>query len=235
MTTDTEALKALVAHATELQKQLDEGDGAYPQDYHDIFGKLEAALPALERMLASQTQSQTFGQDMVLVPREPTPDMVEAGMAHERDCSGTPFLANVYKAMVAAAPVASQMGEPLAWLVKNAPDTEGNDEPYTNWSRVKVLMDEGYEVIPLYAAPAAGMDAEEAAREIVARFRTGLMFLRFYKEGMNDALNGSVEGIAEIIRKHQGKQSAEDVAITVGGNGVATGVNPVLAAGMDKP
>lgn len=44
--------------------------------------------------------------------------------------------------------------------------------------------------------------ADEAAREIVGAFRTGLMFHRFYQVGMNDALERSVDGIAAIIRKH---------------------------------
>ena len=42
--------------------------------------------------------------------------------------------------------------QPLAWLVKNAPGSEGNDVPYTNWCPVKRLIDEGYEVVPLFAA-----------------------------------------------------------------------------------
>jgi len=41
--------------------------------------------------------------------------------------------------------------------------------------------------------------ALKAAREIVGRFRTGLMFRKFYQVGMNDALERSVDGIAEIV------------------------------------
>ena len=49
-----QALRELVELAAALEKQIDAGDGAYPQDYHDTFGKLEAALPALERLLAGE-------------------------------------------------------------------------------------------------------------------------------------------------------------------------------------
>lgn len=140
MLEDTEALKALA-------KMIQVGNDG---DWNDSWRaatiiKAREALPALERMLASQTQ------DMVLVPREPTPDMVEAGMAHERDCSGTPFLANVYKAMVAAAPVASQMGEP---------------------------------------------DVEKLAQQICDFF--------------DDPGYITVQSVADIIRKHQGKQAGNE-------------------------
>jgi hypothetical protein len=51
------------------------------------------------------------------------------------------------------------------------------------------------------SAKAAQQIATKAATEIVGRFRTGLMFHKFYQVGMQKPLEGSVDGIAEIIEQ----------------------------------
>jgi hypothetical protein len=56
---------------------------------------------------------------------------------------------------------------PSAWLVHNAPGSEGNDVPYTNWSAVSELIKHGYEVTPLYSHPAPQGWQQGAAREIL--------------------------------------------------------------------
>lgn len=178
MSADTEALKALVAAIKEANAHITviEVNGidrpTYQAHYENaLVAAARAAESAVERMLASQTQPKTFGQDMVLVPRETLgkaltrleyvankiPENVPMTF-HEEDCY---YLATEIKTLLAkvAAPVASQMGEPFGWLRANGHFERGAE-------LISKHPQDAGGAIPLYAAPAAGMDAELVAGRI---------------------------------------------------------------------
>lgn len=54
--TDKAAIEGLIELASKLEKQLDDGDGAYPDDYHEVCHKAFDALPALQRLLSGETR-----------------------------------------------------------------------------------------------------------------------------------------------------------------------------------
>ena len=50
-----EPIRALIKLAGDLENQLYEGDGAYPEDYHDVHTSAVVALPALSQLLEAVT------------------------------------------------------------------------------------------------------------------------------------------------------------------------------------
>ena len=57
-----EPIRALIKLAGDLENQICEGDGAYPQDYHDVHTSAVAALPALSQLLEAVTNLEKLEQ-----------------------------------------------------------------------------------------------------------------------------------------------------------------------------
>lgn len=153
------------------------------------------------------------GQDMVLVPRETLekalvrlehiankiPENVPMTF-HEEDCY---YLATEIKTLLAegAAPVASQMGEPVAWRAwaKAIPGRKWPADQWVYWDEEEpttIQDDPEFEKFQaLYAAPAAGMDADSAADEIGKLFQS--RWGRRFEEPVMP------QEIAAIIRKYR--------------------------------
>ena len=141
--TDTEALKALVALARKLPKlPFAERDGVQNADFAMATVK---ALPALERMLASQ------------------------------------------------------MGEPFGWLRANGHFERGAE-------LISKHPQDAEGAIPLYAAPAAGMDADSSPplpsdklRGLVRKWREQANTLRTEKPDFSDGLSASRDECADEL------------------------------------
>lgn len=209
---DTEALKALVA---EIRLRFTSGNSI---PVHDVRLNVdEWAL--LERMLASQTQ------DMVLVPREPNPDAAPKFQSFYDWAKSYSAIGKLPMEIArdafeaAAAPVASQMGEPDVALNEEARvilkimvEALMYGEAALNAAQTKMtqtgdlkgagLMQPALDKIrsalkaEKTAAPAAGMGAEKMADEYSA-----LIGERGYTGGLPR------EEFIEFLRRHmqQGK------------------------------
>lgn len=216
---DTEALKAL---ADDLNKYCDgKVNGGR------IINSARRALPSLERMLASQGPvvsgyvpplnpalrpgesitvtyeppvAQT--QDMVLVPRKLNWKMTDAGYNAAVSAGQMRFstIDFIWEKILAAAPVASQRGEPCEHPADKLTAVHFGREGWAHWCQVcgAHRYGTGCDWVLPPRTPAAGMDADVVAREIADTFMSNLM-----AQGIPCTVDQEFyDWIAAIIRKH---------------------------------
>lgn len=85
--TDKAAIEGLIELASKLEKQLDDGDGAYPDDYHEVCHKAFDALPALQRLLSGVANNGIDLDSLVgYLMSDVRDNCYEADQAFGKDC-----------------------------------------------------------------------------------------------------------------------------------------------------
>lgn len=92
MTDPMTPVRALLELATNLREQLNDGDGAYPEEYHDVANAAGDATASISQLLSEHDkvveyikELRTFGSDFSVM--ELTSPGVEARMGFAASCA----------------------------------------------------------------------------------------------------------------------------------------------------
>jgi hypothetical protein len=172
---------------------------------HNLYGLVLTMLD----QFGAKAEAQAVPDGFVLVPKEPTPEMLQAGTyAGTLQMNASPRV--TYRAMLAAAPVAESLtaaqgsAEPVAYIIRHVSRPHGTGmvipaSQVGSYQRATLTRQ------PLYTAPQPDRVAEflPMTDEDVVSFHSALPGCAIVREQEYERLRKDADGLADALRRAQ--------------------------------